>query len=104
MKKIVLSSLVLINTLMGASFYDIEIGDTYYINNFGSNNDSVEVIEKRDDGKIKVKDSHGSTQIVYPSTLLTYSQLHEEERLNGYLGWGLAGAVALCYFNGNCGN
>ncbi len=104
MKKIVLSSLVFINMSMGASFDDISIGDTYYINNFGDNNDFVIVVEKRNDGTIKVKDGYGTPKIVYPSKLLTKSELDEEEFGNRVLGWGLALGIIGCYANGDCGN
>ena len=91
------------SSVISADYRYIDVGDYYYINKFGSNNEYVRVIRKVGSNEVKVKDViDGSTEIVNASKLLTRKELKEQESSNKIIGAGIfvAGAGALyCYFN-----
>ena len=103
MKKSLTGMLFLVSSVISADYQYIDIGDYYYINKFGSNNEYVQVIRKVGDNKVKVKDIiDGSTEIVYASKLLTRKELKEQESTNKVIAAGATivtmGAL-YCFFN-----
>ena len=103
MKKTILIILLLtlcISSAVSADYDDIDAGDYYYINTFGSDNEYVKVMKKLDDGRIKVKDTETyEVKKVYPSKLLTKSELDEEELTNTVGGIALGLGLIYCLAN-----
>lgn len=81
----------------------IDVGDVYYINRFGKNNETVIVVRILDYPRVKVRNvDTAATLIVDSSDLLTNHELKTEERNNKLLGWGAAGTAAFCVVTGGC--
>lgn len=95
---------VLASTQAGAAEYStIDVGDVYYINRFGNNNETVIVVRMLDYPRVKVRNvDTAATVIVDASKLLTDQELKTEERTNKLIGWGAAGTAAVCLMKGGC--
>lgn len=92
---------ILSNSFALAADYDyISIGDAYYINRFGDNNDYVVVEEKLSSDLIKVRNlDTAATEVVYSSKLLTKSELEVEELANAVGGVAIGAAIFYCLAN-----
>jgi hypothetical protein len=88
---------------VAADYSTVDVGDVYYINRFGNNNETVIVVRMLDYPRVKVRNvDTAATVIVDSSDLLTNHELKTEERNNKLLGWGAAGTVAVCLMKGGC--
>lgn len=88
---------------LAADYAYIELGDAYYINRFGSNNDYVMVESKLGDGQVKVRNLEtGSTSVVSASSLLSESQLDSQEFQNNAAGWALGLGALWCVATDDC--
>jgi hypothetical protein len=89
-----------VSSSIAADYDDIDVGDYYYINKFGDDNEYVKVIRKLDDGRVKVKNTETyDTKKVYPSKLLTKSELDNEEFENTAKGTILGLGLLYCLAN-----
>lgn len=96
-------ALVVSAPCLAANYEYIDVGDAYYINRFGNNNDYVIVERKLGDGRVKVRDIEtGSTSIVNASKLLSESELNSEETANKAIGWGVGLGALWCMATDDC--
>ena len=88
---------------VAADHNTIDVGDVYYINRFGKNNETVIVVRMLDYPRVKVRNvDTAATEIVDAAKLLTDQELTNDERKNKLLGWGAAGTAAYCVMKGGC--
>lgn len=88
---------------VAADYSTVDVGDVYYINRFGNNNETVIVVRMLDYPRVKVRNvDTAATVVVDASKLLTDQELKTEERNNKLIGWGAAGTVAVCLMKGGC--
>ena len=89
--------MLFISNALSADYDYLDVGDYYYINKFGDDNEHVVVVRKLGNDNVKVRDlSDGSTQVVSAYKLLTKSELDNEETANAVGGVALGLGLLYC--------
>lgn len=82
---------------------DIDSGDVYYLNEFGSNSRVVVVSVERSTNRIKIRREDGTTDWTSPDRLLTSQQSTGSEVVEA-VGWAALFAAGVCALSETCRN
>lgn len=98
---IVASFIALAGHALAVPLNDINVGDAYYFNEFGSNSKVYVVRVDRSSNRVKIRREGGLTEWTTADRLLTSAQSTGAE-VTEAVGWGVLFAAGICALSEDC--